>query len=51
MSVVGIKNKDSVEPEMKEVAELGGGQFIPIQKLSDAQQNLVQAIRLLAFKH
>lgn len=51
LSVVGIKSKEVQEQEMKEVAELGGGHFIPIQKLSDAQQNLNQAIRILTFKH
>ncbi len=51
MSVVGIKNKSVDEEEMREAAELGGGHFIPIQKLSDAQQNLNQAIRLLTFRY
>lgn len=51
LSVVGIKNNDVHVQEMTEVAELGGGLFVQIQKLSDAQQNLFQAIRLLAFKH
>jgi Ca-activated chloride channel family protein len=50
MSVVGVKNKDVDEKEMREAAELGGGRYVPIQKLSDAQNNLKQEIRLSAFK-
>jgi Ca-activated chloride channel family protein len=50
MSVVGIKNKDVDEKEMREAAELGGGRYIPIFKLVDAQNNLKEEIRLSAFK-
>lgn len=50
MSVVGIKNKDVDEKEMREAAELGGGRYIPIFKLVDAQNNLKEEIRLNAFK-
>lgn len=50
MSVVGIKNKPVDEEEMKEAASLGQGHYIPIMKLSDAQRNLRQAIRILAYK-
>lgn len=50
MSVVGIKNKDVDEKEMREAAELGGGRYIPIFKLVDAQNNLKQEIRFIAFK-
>lgn len=50
MSVVGIKNKEVHEAEMKEAAALGQGHYIPIMKLSDAQMNLKQAIRILAYK-
>jgi Ca-activated chloride channel family protein len=50
MSVVGIKNKDVDEKEMKEAAELGGGRYVPIFKLVDAQNNLKQEIRLNSFK-
>lgn len=50
MSVVGIKNKPNDEDEMREAAELGKGRYIPIFKLADAQRNLKQEIRVLAFK-
>lgn len=50
MSVVGIKNKDVDEKEMREAAELGGGRYIPIFKLVDAQNNLKEEIRLNAFR-
>lgn len=50
MSVVGIKNKDVDELEMKEAASLGGGRYVPIFKLVDAQNNLKDEIRFAAFK-
>jgi len=50
MSVVGIKNKPMDEDEMKEAAELGGGRYIPIFKLADAQNNLKEEIRLVTFR-
>lgn len=50
MSVVGVKNKDVDEQEMKDAAELGGGHYIPIFKLLDAQNNLKEEIRLNAFR-
>ncbi|NVK64718.1 MAG: VWA domain-containing protein [Flavobacteriales bacterium] len=51
LSVVGIKNKEKDEVEMKDAAKLGGGNYIPIFKLIDAQHNLKQEIRALTFKH
>jgi hypothetical protein len=51
LSVVGIKNKEEDEAEMRDAAELGGGSYIPIFKLADAQHNLKQAIRVLTFRH
>lgn len=50
MSVVGIKNKPMDEDEMKEAAELGGGRYIPIFKLADAQNNLKEEIRFITFR-
>jgi len=50
MSVVGIKNKSVDEQKMRNAAELGGGHYVPIMKLSDAQHNLKQEIRMLAYK-
>ena len=51
MSVVGIKNKDVAEEKMRAVAELAGGHFVGIQKLADAQNNLKQEIRRLAYRY
>ncbi|PHR32421.1 MAG: hypothetical protein COA38_06545 [Fluviicola sp.] len=51
LSVVGIKNKEKDEVEMRDAAKLGGGSYIPIFKLVDAQNNLKQQIRALTFKH
>ena len=51
MSVVGVKNKSVDEQEMREAAALGGGHYVPIMKLSDAQHNLKQEIRMLTYKH
>lgn len=50
-SVVGIKNKERDREEMIEAAELGGGHYVPIFGLADAQNNLKQEIRALTFKH
>ena len=50
LSVVGIKNKDVAVEKMEAVAKLGGGDFISIMKLADAQNNLKQEIRKKAFK-
>ncbi len=50
MSVVGIKIKEVDEKEMRQAAELGGGNFIPINKLIDAQENLKKQIRISSFK-
>jgi hypothetical protein len=36
---------------MKAVSDHGGGDFIPINKLSDAQMNLIKTIRLHSFKY
>lgn len=49
-SVVGIKNKDVHEQEMRQAAELGGGHYVPIFNLADARNNLKQEIRVLSFK-
>lgn len=50
-SVVGIKNKDVHEEDMRRAAEFGGGHYVPIFKLSDAQNNLRQEIRVLTFRY
>jgi hypothetical protein len=36
---------------MRAVAELGGGHFVGIQKLADAQNNLKQEIRRLTYRY
>lgn len=51
LSVVGIKNKEKDEDEMRDAAKLGGGNYIPVFKLVDAKHNLKQEIRALTFKH
>lgn len=51
VSVVGIKNNTSATKSMKAVSDHGGGDFIPINKLSDAQMNLIKTIRLHSFKY
>jgi len=51
MSVVGVRNKSNDEERMKEDAKLGGGRYVPIMKLSDAQHNLKQEIRLQSYKY
>jgi Ca-activated chloride channel family protein len=50
MSVVGIKNSENDADEMLESAKLGGGNYVPIFKLVDAQNNLKQEIRALSFR-
>ena len=50
MSVVGIKNNEKAEKSMREAATLGNGRYVPIYRLSDAQNNLKQEIRITSFK-
>jgi Ca-activated chloride channel family protein len=50
MSIVGIRNQEDDEEAMRQAAKLGGGSYIPIFKLVDAQNNLKQAVRLMCFK-
>jgi Ca-activated chloride channel homolog len=50
MSIVGILNKERDKIEMEEVAQLAGGNYIPVFKLADAMNNLKQEIRYLSFK-
>ena len=50
MTVVGILNSDIDRKSMEKVAELGGGRYVPIHKLSDAMNNLKQEIRFISFK-
>lgn len=50
LSVVGIKIKPISEENMKKAAKAGGGHYVPIHELSDAQNNLKQEIRALTYK-
>ncbi len=50
LSVVGIKNLLQDEAKMKEAAKIGNGRYVPIFKLVDAQKNLIQEIRISAFR-
>lgn len=50
LSVVGVLNDAKSEVSMREVAQLGEGQYIPVFKLLDAEQNIPQAVRKMAFK-
>lgn len=50
LSVVGIKNLIQDEAKMKEAAKIGNGRYVPIFKLADAQKNLIQEIRISAFR-
>lgn len=50
LSVVGIKIKPMSEENMKNAAKAGGGHYVPIHELSDAQNNLKQEIRALTYK-
>ena len=50
LSVVGIKNLQQDETKMKEAAKIGNGRYVPIFKLADAQINLIQEIRISAFR-
>lgn len=51
LSVVGIKNKEKYKEEMENAAKIGGGRYIPVYGLADAQNNLTQEIRLLTYKY
>ena len=50
MSIVGIQIKDQDKEKMTEAAEKGGGRLVPVMKLADAQSNLKQEVRFMAFK-
>lgn len=49
-SVVGIKTTDYIEQHMKGVVAKGGGDFISIQSISDAQTKLIEEIRRTSYK-
>lgn len=49
-SVVGIQCRSTDEQNMKEAAVYGNGRYVPVRKLVDAQNNLLQEIRLASFR-
>lgn len=51
LSVVGIRNAEKDEVKMKEAAAAGNGRYVPIFKLTDAQHNLIQEIRISSFRN
>jgi len=50
LSVVGIRNTEKDGLLMAEAAQIGGGRYVPIFKLTDAQLNLIREIRLASFR-
>lgn len=51
LSVVGIKTNPKAEEEMTYIAKTGGGNYIPIRNLSDAENQLKAEIRSRSFKN
>jgi Ca-activated chloride channel family protein len=49
-SVVGIQNAERDEAKMREAADIGNGRYVRISKLADAQRNLIQEIRFIAYR-
>lgn len=49
-SVVGIQCSSVDEKHLKAAAEFGNGRYIPINKLADAQQRLLEEIRKVTFR-
>lgn len=50
VSVIGIKNSDFSAELLKEVADLGQGDYFSIQTINDAQQNLIKEIKKKAYR-
>jgi len=51
LSVVGIKNAHKDEENMREAATLGNGEYVPVFKEIDAEQNLILEIKRHAFRY
>lgn len=49
-SVVGIKTTSYIAEHLKLVAQKGGGDFIPVNNIQDAQENLVNELKRTAYK-
>lgn len=50
MSVIGVKSGPTDAQNLTTIATNGHGTFIPINKLAQAQQNLIREIRISCFK-
>ena len=50
MTVVGILNSEQDKKSMQNVAQLGGGRYVSINKLSEALTNLKQEMRFISFR-
>jgi Ca-activated chloride channel homolog len=50
LSVVGIKNLPKDEKNLREAASRGKGNYVPVFKLADAQENLIFEIKKQTFK-
>ncbi|MCO5259894.1 MAG: VWA domain-containing protein [Crocinitomicaceae bacterium] len=51
LSVVGILDDAIARVSMKEIAQLGKGEYISVRVLLDAQKNIRKAVRKMAFKN
>jgi len=49
-SVVGVKTTAYIETNMKNIAALGGGAYIQIHSIEDAQTNIIEEIKRTSFK-
>jgi Ca-activated chloride channel family protein len=49
-SVVGIKTTDFLTTEMKSLSHLGGGEYVRIITIDDAQQKLFEEVRRTSFR-
>lgn len=49
-SVVGIKTSDFITAHMKNIVQVGGGDFVRILSVDDAKKKLIQEIRRTSFK-
>jgi hypothetical protein len=47
---VGIKNLPKDEKNLREAATGGNGNYVPVHKLADAQENLIYEIKKQTFK-
>lgn len=50
LSVVGVLNDARSEVSMREISKVGQGEYIPVFKLLDAEQNIRQTLRKMAFR-